>query len=72
MRKSKLTNIRPVFSTFHNFSGVGVASVPRLDYIFASAGCGLRGAAWVDREARGGVWPSDHFAVVADVEYQCD
>ena len=62
----------PVFSTFHNFSGVGVASVPRLDYIFASAGCGLRGAAWVDREARGGVWPSDHFAVVADVEYQCD
>jgi endonuclease/exonuclease/phosphatase family metal-dependent hydrolase len=59
--------------TFHNFTGAALAGVPRIDYVLASrggGGCRLSGRAWVDAAQRLGVWPSDHFAVVADVAWE--
>ena len=61
--------------TFHNFTGIPLAGVPRIDFVLASRGgrgCRLSGRAWVDAAQRLGVWPSDHFAVVADVAWEED
>ncbi len=55
-----------VGATFHNFQG-GVEGEP-IDYLYASPDVRIRSAR-IDRDRYDGRYPSDHYPVIAEIEY---
>lgn len=65
LRDAGLTFLRPGAATYHLNRGVNLLGA--IDHIGLSAGIAPRRGPWVVQRQFGGVWPSDHYPVVADV-----